>query len=172
MAKRSNTEILLEAIEDLHALEQIVTRETLMEHTGLKLTVIDDRVALLIDSGQVHRVQRGVFVPAPQHKPARIISKTVLPGGIVKIEIGDDVWTLTPRENRMLGELMAGAGQQSAAIELGHQAAHISNELGSQVRESRREINELRRFVNDYVKAQVVETSPTATQAKLNLDPA
>jgi len=144
MSKRSNTDIVLEAIQDLHAQEQIVTRETLMAITGLKLTVIDDRVALLVDNGQVHRVQRGVFVPAPEHKPARIISKTVLPGGTVKIEIGDDhILTLTPRENRMLGELMAGAGQQSAAIELGHQAAHVTSELSLQMREIRRRMNEL-----------------------------
>ena len=70
---------MLEAIKDLHAQEQIVTRETLSDLTGLKLTVIDDRLSYLIDSGDIHRVQRGVFVPAPEHKPARIVSKTVLP---------------------------------------------------------------------------------------------
>ncbi|QLI49437.1 hypothetical protein vBPaeMUSP18_45 [Pseudomonas phage vB_PaeM_USP_18] len=139
--KRSNTDIVLEAIQDLHAQEQIVTRETLADTTGLKLTVIDDRVSHLIDCGQVHRVQRGVFVPAPEHKPARIITKTILPGGTVSIEIGDDhVLTLTPRENRMLAELMAGAAQQYASIESGHQAAHMAGELNLQLKQLRQEL--------------------------------
>lgn len=138
---RSNAQVVLEAIQDLHAQEQIATRETLAEVTGLKLSVIDDRLGYLVDDGQIHRVQRGVFVPAPEHHPARIISKTVLPGGTVKIEIGDDhVLTLTPRENRMLGELMAGAGIQYSNIEEGHKAAHIAADLSALIRQIRREI--------------------------------
>lgn len=143
--KRSNTDIVLEAIQDLHTQEQIVTRETLAEVTGLKLTVIDDRVSHLIDCGQVHRVQRGVFVPAPEHKPARIITKSVLPGGTVVVEIGDDhVLVLTPRENRALGELMAGAAQQYAGIEMGHQAAHLAGELSLQLKQIRQELKSVR----------------------------
>ena len=34
------------------------------------------------------------------------MSKTVLADGFVKIEIGDEVLTLTPREDRVLGGLM------------------------------------------------------------------
>ncbi len=139
--KKSNADLILEAIQDLHAQEQVVTRETLAEVTGLKLTVIDDRVAYLIDNAQVHRVQRGVFVPAPDHKPARIINKTILPDGTVKLEIGDDhVLTLTPRENRNLGELMAGAGQQFAAIEVGHHTAILASELSLQIKNLKREL--------------------------------
>lgn len=142
MTKKPSTEVVLEAIEDLHSQEQIVTRETLSEVTGLKLTVIDDRISYLVDSGQIHRVQRGVFVPAPKHRPARIITKTILPGGMVSIEIGDDhVIQLTPRENRYLGELMAGAGQQFAAIEIGHQSASEIAELHLQLKSLKRELS-------------------------------
>lgn len=136
----------MEAVEDLHAQEQVVTRETLAEVTGLKLTVIDDRLSYLVDSGHIHRVQRGVFVPAPKHHPARIMSKTILPGGMVSIEIGDDhVIKLTPRENRALGELMAGAGQQFAAIELGHQVANVLAEQQLQIRQLKRDLHSLRK---------------------------
>lgn len=145
MTKKTNSEIVLEAIKDLHAQEQIVTRETLESITGLKLTIIDDRVSYLIDEGLVHRVQRGVFVPAPEHKPSRIISKTILPCGTVILDIGDDhVLTLTPREVRMLASLMAGAGQQFSSIELGHQAAHMASELALQIKNIRRELNDVR----------------------------
>lgn len=146
MTKKTSTEVVLEAIEDLHALEQIVTRETLSEVTGLKLTVIDDRLSYLVDSGQIHRVQRGVFVPAPKHRPARLITKTILPGGMVSIEIGDDhVIQLTPRENRVLGELMAVAGMQFTTIELGHQTANVLAEQQLQIKQLKRDVHSLRK---------------------------
>jgi hypothetical protein len=43
----------------------------------------------------------------------------------------------------MLGELMAGAGIQYAAIEIGHQAAHFANELQAQIRQLRQDVNSL-----------------------------
>ena len=145
MTKTSKS-VVLEAVEDLHAQEQVVTRETLAEVTGLKLMVIDDRLSCLVDGGQIYRVQRGVYVPAPKHHPARIITKTILPGGMVSIEIGDDhVIQLTPRENRALGELMAGAGQQFAAIEIGHQAANVLAEQQLQIRQLKRDAHSLRK---------------------------
>ena len=69
----------------------------------------------------------------------------MLPCGTVKLEIGDDhVLTLTPRENRALGELMAGAAQQFAGIQLGHEAAHMANELQQQIRQLRQELKAVR----------------------------
>lgn len=128
--KRSSTQIILEAVQDLHAQEQIVTRETLNALTGLKLSVIDDRVGALIDDGLVVRVQRGVYVPAETHPPARVISKMLLPDGTVKIDIGDQVLTLTPKEDRMLAALQAGVVMQTAAIEVGHQSALVAGDMG------------------------------------------
>ena len=128
-AGKSSSEIILDAVREMHGQEQIVTRETLAEFTGLTMTKVDDLIGVLIENGLVVRVQRGVFVPAVQFPPARPISKTILPDGWVKIEIGDELLTLTPRESRMLGELSSGAGQQMAAIELGHQATQGIAEL-------------------------------------------
>lgn len=139
-ARKSTTALVLEAVQDLHAQEQIVTRETLAELTGLKLSVIDDRIGTLADDGAVLRVQRGVYVPAPHHPPARPMSKTVMPDGMVKIEIGDEVLTLTPREDRALANLMAGAAAQAAAIETGRNTAILAAELGEQVKQLRRQV--------------------------------
>lgn len=139
--EKTTLQVVLEAVQDLHNMEQVVTRETLRDATGLRLTVIDDRISLLIDNGQVYRVQRGVFVPAPEHKPARLITKTVLPCGTVKIEIGDDhVLTLTPREDRMLARLMAGSAQELSSVEMGHQTAILNGQLTGQIRELRRKL--------------------------------
>ena len=137
---RSNAEIVLGAIEDLHAREQIVTREILAELTGLKLTTIDDRLGHLVDTGKVRRVQRGVFVPLEQHRPARPISRTLCPDGTTVLEVGDTVMILSPRESRMIGELMAGSSQQYAAIEIGHEAARLNAALQAQISDVRREV--------------------------------
>jgi hypothetical protein len=150
---RRSADTVFEAVEDLHNQEQIVTRETLAEVTGLKLSVIDDRLAYLVDNGKILRVQRGVFVPAPVHHPARYISKTLLPDGTVKIEIGDDVLTLTPREDRALARLMVGAAQEYSAIEIGHQAAHFANELRAQIRQIRRDVSILQEEMGDETEA-------------------
>ena len=50
---KSNAETILEAIEDLHNQEQIVTRETLSQLTGFKLSIVDDRLSYLVDSGLI-----------------------------------------------------------------------------------------------------------------------
>lgn len=137
---RSTAEVVLGAIEDLHAREQIVTREILSELTGLKLTTIDDRLGHLVDTGKIRRVQRGVFVPLEQHRPARPISRTLCPDGTTVLEVGDTVMILSPRESRMIGELMAGSSHQYAAIEIGHEAARLNAVLSAQISEVRREV--------------------------------
>lgn len=139
---KSSAEIVFEAIQDLHVHEQIVTREILAELTGLKLTTIDDRLAHLVDNGRIRRVQRGVFVPMEQHKPARPISRTLCPDGTTVLEVGDTVMILSPRESRMLGEVMAGSSHQYAAIEIGHESARLNAVLSAQVSDVRRELRQ------------------------------
>ena len=137
---KSNAEIVLSAVQDLFAREQIVTREILAELTGLKLKTIDDRLGHLVDTGKIRRVQRGVFVPLEQHRPARPISRTLCPDGTTVLEVGDTVMILSPRESRMIGELMAGSSQQYAAIEIGHEAARLNAALQAQISDVRREV--------------------------------
>lgn len=147
--EKSTRELVLEAICDLHEREQIATRETIFQllsvnHEKITQTIVDDRLSTLADDGEIHRIQRGVYVPAITHKPARIISKTMIPGGIVKLEVGDDhVLTLTPREARMIGLLMAGDAQEYAAVEMGHQTAILNSELAAEVRDLRRKVKSL-----------------------------
>lgn len=126
---RNSTQTVLDAVRDLHAQEQQATREAISDATGLKLSVIDDRTRALVDDGQMLRLKRGVFVPITKHAAARPMSKTILPDGTVKIEIGDDVLTLTPRESRILGELTAGGFAMLTAIESSRQASIVHAEL-------------------------------------------
>lgn len=126
---------ILDAIHDLHNAEQMVTREALQEVTGLKLTIVDDRTRVLVDEGMVIRKGRGVFVPAVQHPPARPISKTLMPDGTVKIEIGDDVLTLTPREDRLLASVQAGAALQILDIGIEDSLLQATGDLKRRVRQ-------------------------------------
>lgn len=154
--KRTNADIVMDAVTDLHNLEQIVTRETLAETTGLKLTVVDDRVSYLIDHGLVVRRQRGVFVPATQHPPARLISKTTLPDGTVSIEIGDDhVLTLTPKEARQLASDLAGQHQQFAAIWMGKENEQDIATLFLELRQAKRDIKALKHALSNKPGAQL-----------------
>ena len=146
---RSTAEVVMGAIEDLHAREQIVTREILSELTGLKLTTIDDRLGHLVDTGKIRRVQRGVFVPLEQHRPARPISRTLCPDGTTVLEVGDTVMILSPRESRMIGELMAGSSHQYAAIEIGHETARLNAALQAQISDVRREVARMGLTIED-----------------------
>ena len=146
---KPNHEIVLEAVWELYNAEKVVTRETIAQLTPLDLVTISDRLSYLVDSGLVYRVQRGVYMPAHHHRPARIISKSVLPDGTVKIEIGDDhVLTLTPRENRMLAECMGGAIQQYIAIDNARQADQAVGELNAVIGKLTRENGVMRSKIN------------------------
>jgi hypothetical protein len=165
--RKSSTTIVLEAVQDLHAKEQIVTRETLAELTSLTLSVIDDRVGTLVDRGDILRVQRGVYVPAVQHPPARAMSKTLLADGWVKIEIGDTLLHLTPRDDRMLATLQAGAAAQAIAIENGRNTAMLAAEQAEEIKRLRRRVAALE-APSDPKQVQLFETPCRASVPAAN----
>lgn len=92
-----------------------ITRHTIAELTQLPRVVVDDRLRALAEDGRIKRLVRGVYALVKQYPPTRPMSKTVLADGFVKIEIGDEVLTLTPREDRVLGGLMAGSAFVAAS---------------------------------------------------------
>lgn len=136
--------IIWDAIMDLHAQEQVITREVLRDVTGLKMMLIDDHLKKFIDEDEsLRRVKNGVFQPVVTPPPARSISVTDVPGGLLKIEIGDECIDLWPREARALGALLAGQAQRFSLIQVGHEVGTVNAELASQVKrlgESVREI--------------------------------
>ena len=104
-----STERIFQAVRELRAMDQIATRDTVAELTGLKLSVVDDRLRTLVDDGKLKRLLRGVYELVESFPEPRAISKTVLPNGAVVYDIGDEVLTLSPQEARVLAEA---AGQQ------------------------------------------------------------
>lgn len=152
MSNKNSTDVIFDAVVDLHNNEQIVTRTTLAAMLDLKIGIIDDRLSYLVDIEKIMRVERGVYVPVIQHPVSRIMSKMVLPDGTVKIEIGDEVLTLTPKEARTLGNLVVAEAMQYSNIELGHNMAMIQSSLTGQVKCLARNVEKLM----DSAKQQVL----------------
>lgn len=142
---RSTTDAILDAALELHQQEQPITREAVAQITGLKMTVVDDRLSTLVDNGQLMRVQRGIYLPAPVYEDARAISRTLLPDGRSKIEIGDCLLTLTPKEERMLASLLAGPLAQVTAIEAGRCVTILTADLAREVAHLRQKMTALKK---------------------------
>ena len=145
--KRGSRQIILDAIVDLHNAEQVVTREVLSSVTGLKMSIVDEHVGNLVDDEKIRRVKAGVFMPFGDSRPARPITRTILPDGTTVLEVGEKVEILSPREARMLGEIFGGAGMQYASIQLSHEVGVANGHNDVLLKEARRRIAELEKQV-------------------------
>lgn len=135
-AQRRTRDVIWDAIVDLHSKEQVITRDVLREVTGLRLVVIDDHIKRFIEEEEsLRRVRSGVFQPVVTPPPARSVSATEIPGGMLKIEVGDDCISLWPREARALGSLLAGHAQEFAALQATYDAGQLSMQVQSQLRD-------------------------------------
>lgn len=139
-----STQRVYEAVRELRSLEQVATRETIAELTGLKLSVVDDRLRALVTDERLKRLLRGVYELVEQYPQTRAISKTVLPGGYVKYDIGDEVLTLTPAEDRVLAQLGMGAAGQAMMIHSTNEHLYLANAIASKVERLEREIEACR----------------------------
>lgn len=121
----SSRVLVLEAIVDLYDQSLTVTSSAIARVTGLKPVTIADCIKELKERGDIWAPERGVYRPVVKHPPARAVSRTTLPDGTVKLEVGDDVLTLTPRESRMVAEAMGGSAALLVAIESANQMAEV-----------------------------------------------
>ena len=135
-----STERIFQAVRELRAMDQIATRDTVAELTGLKMTVVDDRLRALVDDGKLKRLLRGVYELVESFPEPRAISKTVLPNGAVVYDIGDEVLTLSPQEARVLAELSMGAAGTAVLINSTNQHLYLATELSAKVERLEREM--------------------------------
>lgn len=141
---KSNAQIVWDAIVDLANEERHVTRKVLCEVTGLKAKIVDDHVERLILHNRLRRLGYGVLEVVEQFPPPRPISKTVMPNGIVKLEIDDVLVELTPKEVRTLAGMFGGEMNSLLDIESSsHYLVRVA-ELAGQVRELQRVVTALR----------------------------
>ena len=134
-AKPGTGQVIADAIADLYAQQQVVTRETLVHATGLKLSVIDDHVGRMVDDGKLHRVRAGVFVPVVPEPEPRAITVTDSPDGRTIVEIGDMLVKLWPREARALGRRLLGDAIQFSNLQAGHEMGVFNSEILTRLRQ-------------------------------------
>ena len=105
---RRNREIVYQTIKDLCEHGMKASRSRISEVACLKMSIVDDHVGRLKGDGQIRSVNPGEFEHVDQTMD-RAISTTALPGGRMKVEVGDDViFALTPREQFAFAKLLAG----------------------------------------------------------------
>lgn len=110
------TAAVFEAVRELGNLDQPATRETVQSMTGLKLSIVDDRLKTLVDDERLRRVSKGYYGLVQQFGESRIISVTHIPDGRVKIELGDDMWVLKPHEVRVCALALSGYCDDARAV--------------------------------------------------------
>ena len=102
-----NRDIVLQCIIDVCAHNGYASRAKIFELTGIKKTSIDEQIATLKMEGLIRPLYNGVFEPVDQSID-RCVSTTTLPFGRTKVEVGDQLLELTPREAFALAKQLAG----------------------------------------------------------------
>lgn len=107
IAKKSTRETVYEALVDcFNNTRRDVTPAQLIAITGFNKFMVNDNLELLIHEDQtVIRMTRGYFQPVLRFPDTRAITRTILPSGMNKVEIGDLILDLTPAEGRRFAAL-------------------------------------------------------------------
>ena len=134
--ERTGKARVLDAITELTESEVTVTRDSLVRLTGLKKVTVDEAIKALRIEEKIVSVERGVYELAEEPEPTEAVSVTMLPRGYAKIEKGDQVMELTPREWRLLAPLAAGSAAQAAVVE----HTHLTLRLADQVEKLKRRV--------------------------------
>ncbi|UZA02078.1 hypothetical protein LP092_08710 [Moraxella bovis] len=138
---KTQKQTVLEAVIDLHNKETPASRTTIAKLTGIKQTAVDECLKRLADDELIYRLCSGVYSPVVQHPPQRTIYKTMLPDGTVKLDIGDDVLTLTPKEARTLGGLMYAEATEFGLLTLHHRMMEQENAFHNRLKRLEKEIS-------------------------------
>lgn len=107
-----HTDVVYQAVRDLSTESSIARRDALKRRTGLPYSIIDEAIKRLReDEGNIYRLKSGAFVPVERYQE-EAISATILVDGVVKIESGDQLMTLSPRGCAKLMGLLVGVALQ------------------------------------------------------------
>jgi len=142
--KLTNAQRVWDSIVDLHNSGRSVTRKSIADLSGLKLHIVDDHVDRLVSKDQLRRLGAGLLELVEQFGEPRPISKTVLPNGVVKLEIGPMYLELTPKESMVLSGLFKSELFTMAEIESGNRALIRMSELTNRITELQRQVKALR----------------------------
>ena len=104
---KRNRDIVLQCIIDICAHNGYASRAKIVELTSLRMTAVDEQIDRLKVDGLIRPLYNGVFEPVDQSID-RCVSTTTLPFGRTKVEVGDQLLELTPREAFALAKQLAG----------------------------------------------------------------
>lgn len=145
----TSTQRVFDAVRDLRELDQIATRDTVAEATGLKLAIVDDRLRALVDDGKLKRLLRGVYELVETFPAPRTIYCGILPNGMVKLEVGESVETFTPSEARRAARALGGFAEDARVIESTRAHLFLATELAAKVERQERELKVMRELLRD-----------------------
>lgn len=143
MQPNDNTELVYQAVKEIYSLEQPATRETVQARTELKMSVVDDRLSHLVNIERLYRVLKGHYAPRIQYPETRIYTITELPDGCTKLEIGDVLLTLTPRETRKIAMSLAGHASDAREIMIARPIQSQNAQLTKEVAQLRNQVKAL-----------------------------
>ncbi|RMX08510.1 hypothetical protein D8I35_05385 [Corticibacter populi] len=143
----SSTQRVYDAVRDLREADQIATRETVAEASSLKLSIVDDRLRSLVDDGRLKRLIRGVYELVEVFPEPRALSCTIQSDGWIKVELGDELLTMTPSEARRLARALGGFVEDVRVIESTKAHLLVATELAASVEAQAREIKALRKHI-------------------------
>lgn len=130
MTTNTNTgQIIWDTMLGLRADGQAISRQRLMELTGMTYTKVDDHVSRWIEEGRLRRVVDGVYELVDPMPEPQAVSVTDLPDGMTLIECGDQELRLWPREVRSLGLRLVGSAMQFAQLQTQHDMGALLAEV-------------------------------------------
>lgn len=145
----TSTQRVFDAVRDLREVDQTATRETVAELTGLKMSVVDDRLRALVDDGKLKRLLRGIYELVETFPEPRELSCTTLSNGWVKLELGDALLRLTPTEARRAARALGGFAEDARVIESTRSHLFLATELAAKVESQGRELKTMRALLRE-----------------------
>lgn len=106
--QKPSIDIVYAAICELTAEGIPASRKSIQVESGIPQHIVDDAIIRLKDIGKVITPSRGYYLAKDRFSKTRPVSSTILSSGEVKLEVGDEVLTLTPREAKNVSVLMFG----------------------------------------------------------------
>ena len=153
----TSTQRIFDAVRDLRELDQIATRETVAELTGLKMGIVDDRLRALVDDGKLKRLLRGIYELVETWPEPRELSCTMLSTGWVKLELGDALLSLTPTEARRAARALGGFAEDARVIEATRSHLFLATELAAKVESQGRELKIMRALLRGKLDARQMD---------------
>ena len=145
----ANGHLIWATILELRNTDRRINRTALAAITGLKPGIVDDHVERWIEKDQLRRAGAGELEVVEHFPATRPISKTTLPNGIVKVEVGSDLLELTPTEARTLARDLAGHAQELAQVDAANKAMIVAHEQARELKLVRKEVRRLQELLQE-----------------------